>query len=68
MASPSDTQKHFPFWVSLFDNMGHQPHISLHQNISGLQVPPGAPGEIDLLFLLAQRLWKGTHVSGQVQG
>ena len=54
--------------VIFFNNMRHQPHIPLYQNIARFQVAAGAAGEVGLLLLRAERLGEGSRISCQMQG
>ncbi len=54
--------------VVFFQNVGHQPKVSLHQNVSGLQIALGAEGQIVLLLLGSEGLGEGACGSGEPQG
>ena len=50
---------------SVLHHMGHQPQVSLHQDISGLQVPLRRQFQIMPLFLGAQWLWEASGMELQ---
>ena len=62
---PSVRHKKSSLASSVFHHMGHQPQVSLHQDISGLQVPLRRQFQIMPLFLGAQWLWEASGMELQ---